>query len=90
MDIEDAFSAHADLSGIGPNLTVSQVVQRTYLKVAEKGTVAAAATGVGITGTAIPAGRLNVTLDHPFLFLIRDNKTGAILFASQIENPRQP
>jgi serpin B len=90
MGIEDAFSAHADLSGIGPNLTVSQVVQRTYLKVAEKGTVAAAATGVGITGTAIPAGRLNVTLDHPFLFLIRDNKTGAILFASQIENPRQP
>jgi serpin B len=89
MDIQDAFSAHADLSGIAPNLTVSQVIQRTYLKVAEKGTVAAAATGVGITGTAIPAGRITVTLDRPFLFLIRDNKTGAILFASQIQDPQQ-
>ena len=88
MGIRDAFSAHADLSGIAPNLTVSQVVQPTYLKVAEKGTVAAAATGVGITSTAIPAGRITVTLDHPFLFLIRDNKTGAILFASQIQNPK--
>lgn len=89
MGVQDAFSAHADLSGIGPNLTVSQVIQRTYLKVGEKGTVAAAATGVGITGTAIPAGRITINLDHPFLFLIRDNTTGAILFASQIQNPQQ-
>jgi serpin B len=89
MGMRDAFSDNADLSGIGPNLTVSQVIQRTYLRVAEKGTVAAAATGVGITGTAIPAGRITIDLDHPFLFLIRDNTTGAILFASQIQDPQQ-
>jgi serpin B len=88
MGVRDAFSDHADLSGIGPNLTVSQVIQRTYLKVAEKGTEAAAATGVGITSTAIPAGRITIDLDHPFLFLIRDNVTGAVLFAAQIQNPR--
>lgn len=89
LGVKDAFSDHADLSGIAPNLTVSQVIQRTYLRVAEKGTVAAAATGVSIGSTAIPSGRVTINLDHPFLFLIRDNTTGAVLFASQIQNPQQ-
>jgi serpin B len=78
----------ADFSALSPeSLQVSQVVQRDYLRVAEKGTEAAAATGIGMTTGARVANTRTIALDHPFLFLIRDTRTGAILFAAQIQNP---
>jgi serpin B len=83
-----AFTDAADFTGIGERLKVDSVVQRTYLKVAEKGTEAAAATGIGISATSRMADVKDLTLDHPFLFLIRDTVTGAILFASQVEHPQ--
>jgi serpin B len=66
---------------------VGQVLQRVYLAVAEKGTEAAAATGIGITASAAPAPGTPVVFDHPFLFLIRDTQTGAILFAAEVNDP---
>jgi serpin B len=88
MGMGDAFSGQADFSALSPTpLQVTQVVQRVFLKVAEKGTEAAAATGTAMAGTAMRAETKQITLDHPFLFLIRDTKTGAILFASEVQHP---
>lgn len=88
LGISAAFGDGADFSGITSSpLKISEVLQRSYLKVAEKGTEAAAVTGAVLVPTAVPAAQNRITLDHPFLFLIRDNTTGAILFASEINNP---
>ncbi len=57
-----------------------------YLQVTPKGTVAAAVTGVGVGISAVER-PLAIMIDHPFLFLVRDNATGAILFESMVENP---
>jgi serpin B len=55
----------------------------------EHGTEAAAATAVGISGTSAPGGRpVTLTIDRPFVFLIRDTKTGAILFMGRVVNPK--
>jgi serpin B len=84
----DAFGAQADLSALSPQPTfVDQVVQRDYLAVGERGTTAAAVTGIAIavSGRAAPARQ--VVLDRPFLFLVRDTTTGAILFAAQVSDP---
>jgi serpin B len=84
-----AFTDRADFAGLtAKQVQIGQVVQRVYLSVAEKGTEAAAATGVAIQpGAAQVPPSLHVQFDHPFLFLIRDTQTGAILFASQIQDP---
>ena len=67
-------------------LSVSQVVQRDYLKVDEEGTEAAAVTGVGMSATSA-VGRTQPVFDKPFLFLVRDTQTGVVLFAGQIVDP---
>lgn len=69
-----------------PGLAVSDVLQRDYLAVTEKGTEAAAVTGIGIASSAVTQEQ-TVHLDHPFLFLVRDTQTGAILFASAVNDP---
>jgi serpin B len=64
------------------------VLHETFVDVNEEGTEAAAVTG-GIGGDApgpVPQTRI-FNADHPFLFLIRDNRTGAILFLGRIANP---
>jgi serpin B len=87
LGLRDAFTPRADLSGLSPRASqVSQVIQRVYLGVGEKGTTAAAATGIGIT-TSAGFGGPQITFDHPFLLLIRDTKTGAILFATEMQDP---
>ena len=87
LGIVDAFGA-ADLDRItdGP-LAVSEVKQVADLTVDEHGTVAAAATGVAIASSAAIEPPPVVHLDHPFLLLIRDTTTGAILFSAQVQNP---
>jgi len=89
MGMSQAFAPGADFTGITaqPPLLVGSVEQRAYLQVTPKGTTAAAATGVNVIMSAIAGGDRPVVLDHPFLFLIRDNTTGAILFESMIDNP---
>jgi len=85
IGMSDAFG-NADLSGMSPaRLFVSQVQQKAFLKVTEEGTEAAAATGAGIASSL--RGAESITVNHPFLFLIRDTTTGAILFAAEVENP---
>jgi serpin B len=85
-----AFSPdEADFSGMDgrKDLYISDVVHKAYVSVDEAGTEAAAATGVIVGTTAIPTNIKNMTLDHPFIFLIRDIPTGTILFIGRVMNP---
>ncbi len=81
----------ADLSGIAGkpgDLYIKSVVHEAYLSVDEAGTEAAAATGVAISPTAMPApppGEFIV--DRPFAFVLRDIKTGAVLFTGVVSRP---
>ncbi len=88
MGMRTAFTDRADFSAMSPTpMQVGQAIQRVYLKVAEKGTEAAAATGIGIEPGLAQVPVDGITFDHPFLFLIRDTRTGAVLFASAINRP---
>ena len=79
----------ADFSGINGrrDLYVSAVVHRAFVDVNEEGTEAAAATGIVVTSLAVQVARY-FTVDHPFLFLIRDASTGSILFLGRIVDPQ--
>lgn len=83
-----AFGDAADFTRINANgmLSISQVKHKAYIAVDEEGTEAAAATSVGIQPTDAPE---PLTIDHPFLFVIREMKTGLILFAGTVNNPLQ-
>jgi serpin B len=63
---------------------ISQVVHEAYVKVDEEGTEAAAATAVVMQDTAV--GDMFYA-DHPFLFIIRDDLTGSILFMGRVVDP---
>ncbi|MGA2093769.1 MAG: serpin family protein [Sedimentisphaerales bacterium] len=88
MGMHDAFSGKADFSGMTGNrdLFISAVVHKAYVDVNEEGTEAAAATGVVMRATSV-APTTVFRADHPFIFLIRDNHTGSILFIGRTENP---
>lgn len=87
LGMQDAFSeSMADLSGINNQgqLYVSEVKHKTYMRVDEAGTEAAAVTSIGIGPTSISPG---VLVDKPFLLIIHEQKTNAILFMGKIMNP---
>lgn len=92
MGIRRAFTDAADFSGITREeaLQISAVLHEAFVAVDENGTEAAAATSVAITLTAIPAPvePVAVHVDHPFLFVIRHDATGAILFLGRVADPR--
>ena len=92
MGMADAFSpAAADFSGMttAEKLCISDVIHKSFVAVDEEGTEAAAATAVGMFGSGAPKPEEPkvFTADHPFLFLIRHNATGAILFAGRLAAP---
>ncbi len=90
MGMVDAFSGNADFSGISGkrDLSISSVIHQAYVDVNEEGTEAAAATAVTMKLTAIgPSWTPVFRADHPFLFLIRDNHSGSILFIGRVVNP---
>jgi len=86
MGMERAFSASADFSGMTEiaNNFISFVVHKGWIEVNEEGTEAAAATAIGFERTSVGA---SFVADHPFLFLIRDHVTGAILFLGRVTDP---
>ena len=89
MGMPIAFSDRADFSGMtgNPELLISDVVHKAFVAVDEAGTEAAAATAVIMELTAVPEPPVEVTIDRPFIFLIRDIETGAILFVGRVLNP---
>ena len=84
-----AFTDHADFSAMThqEQLTISHVVHQANITVDEKGTVAAATTGIVAQATSAPARFERLVIDRPFLFFVRDLPTGAILFAGQVTDP---
>ena len=82
-----AFSDQADFSGMTGNkdLTIADVVHKAYVAVDEQGTEAAAATGVIMSAMAMMQNSL--TINQPFIFVIRDMQTGSILFVGRVMNP---
>lgn len=70
----------------GRELHISTVEQKTFVDVDEEGTEAAAATSVGVGVTSAPAA-VELRVDHPFVFAIRERLSGAILFIGKIMRP---
>ncbi len=90
MGMPLAFIAQADFSGMdgSKDLFISKVLHKAYIAITEDGTEAAAATAVIKTiGMAPPTPMKHFKADHPFMFIIKDNATGSILFMGQINNP---
>ncbi|MBN1391756.1 MAG: serpin family protein [Sedimentisphaerales bacterium] len=92
LGMMDAFTATADFSGMNSKkeLFISEVIHKAFVEVNEEGTEAAAATGVVVGVTSVGPKETPVfRADHPFLFLIRDNNSGSILFMGRVMSPKQ-
>ena len=92
MGMPNAFGAAADFSGMDGtrNLFISAVFHKAWGEVNEEGTEAAAATAVTIKRSALikePAPPPVFRADHPFIFLIRDTRSGSLLFLGRLANP---
>jgi serpin B len=89
MGMPVAFSDGADFSGMDGkrDLFISDVIHKAFVSVDESGTEAAAATAVVMVTMSLPSNVATVTIDRPFIFLIRDIQTGTILFVGRVMNP---
>jgi len=90
MGMPVAFTDDADFSGMTGKreLFISDVVHKAFVAVDEAGTEAAAATAVIVGVTSVPVEPpVQVIVDRPFIFLIRDIDTGAILFLGRVLDP---
>ncbi|XP_043396133.1 serpin B3 isoform X2 [Chelonia mydas] len=78
----------SDLSGMAKTdgLSISHVIHKAYAEVNEEGTVAAAATDIGVSGSSLRI-PVQFVADHPFLFFIRHQKTKCILFYGRVSSP---
>jgi serpin B len=89
LGMPNAFQ-EADFSGIDgtKNLAITDILHKAFISVDEEGTEAAAATAVIIGLTSAPTeSPIKLTLDHPFIFMIRDMETGTMLFLGRVMNP---
>lgn len=86
LGMGNAFSDMADFTRLRSNgqLKIDEVKHKTFIEVNEEGTEAAAATSVGIVETSAPA---PIIVNKPFIFAIREMKTGLILFTGIVNNP---
>lgn len=89
MGMREAFGSSADFTGMGfkiGDLWIAQIKHKAFVEVNEEGTEAAAATAVEMETKGMRYSSV-FRADHPFLFLIRDHHTGAILFIGRMTNP---
>ncbi len=91
LGMPDAFTQSADFSALSPQPTnLSDVVHQAFVNVDMSGTEATAATAAGGEALLISEPPTNATLmkvDHPFVFVLRDIPTGALLFVGRVETP---
>jgi serine protease inhibitor len=94
LGITDAFDPTlADLSGMfasgTPGTFLSEVIQKTWIAVDEEGTEAAAATGVTVDVTSARIRRpVSFVVNRPFIYALRDAKTGLVLFLGIVRSPQ--
>jgi serpin B len=91
LGMPTAFTEDADFSGMSPegkNMLIQDVIHEAFISVDEDGTEAAAATAVVVGIVSAPEVSVELTVDRPFLFMIRDAETGAILFLGRVTDPR--
>ena len=92
MGMLDAFDGNAaDFSGMSErnDLFISDVIHKAFVAVDEEGTEAAAATAVIMEVTSAMMSDITLTIDRPFIFIIRDIPSGQILFIGRVLNPVQ-
>ncbi len=90
LGMPNAFDPNlADFSGMtgGRDLFISKVLHQAFVAVDEKGTEAAAATSVIMAPTSMMQSGVNLTIDRPFIFFIRDLPNKQILFAGRVLDP---
>ena len=87
LGMPDAFSGAADFSGMDGlhDLFIAHVAHKAFVSVDEEGTEAAAATGISMA-LSIPS-YVRLTINRPFIFLIRDREAGTILFMGRVLDP---
>jgi len=85
LGMESAFSGGLDK--IDSGAYISAVLHQSFIEVDEKGTEAAAATAVAVGGTSAPEDSFNA--DKPFFFMIRDDRSGTILFMGTVTDPAE-
>ena len=85
IGIKKAFQKDAEFDNMfdNGNMWIDSTIHKTYIKVDEEGTEAAAVTGVGMAGSALPPEPLEVKYNKPFTFVIKDNINGEILFIGE-------
>jgi len=90
MGIGVAFTEAADFSNINGTggLEISSVAHKAYIAVDENGTTAAAVTTVTVVPTDVLISP-KIVIDHPFLFVIREMKTGLVVFTGIVNDPTQ-
>jgi serpin B len=89
MGIKDAFNSSADFSGITTQekLYISNVVHKAKITVTENGTEAAAATAVVMRKTSFIADQVDLKIDKPFIYILRNTENNCIYFMGKIVNP---
>lgn len=90
MGMSAAFKGEADFSGIAADpLFVDEVTHKAFISVDEKGTEAAAATEIGLGGGGPPNEPIVFNVDRPFIYIIYEQSSGAILFIGRVLDPSQ-
>lgn len=89
MGLTLAFTPEADFSGItdAENLFISDVIHKAFIRVDEAGTEAAAATAVTFEVTSFPSPPVQMHINRPFIFMIRDLDTKVVLFMGRLVTP---
>lgn len=87
LGMKTAFTSSADFSNMSKEqLMISEVKQKTFIEVNEKGSEAAAVTSVAVMRTSLAPDPLRFTVDRPFVFLIRERTSGTVLFMGLVRN----
>lgn len=87
LGMEIAFTKEANFSGMTPSsVWIDKIKHKTFVEVNEEGTEAAAVTNIA---GGVRSGPIEMNVNRPFFFAIRDNQTGSILFVGSIVEPKE-
>lgn len=87
LGLSDVFSGSADYSNISDeNLSISDVKQKAIFEINEEGAEAAAVTGVGIDTSNVVNGKVSLSFDRPFIYVVYEHSTGTILFLGEVNS----